>query len=258
MTRGVLSLLTAAFMVSATSVARGELLLHYNFDEARSGTAAVVDRGAAPAADGTFVGGTTRTNATPGGVSRAALDLGTGTEGGNHYVNGGNAAKLNALTQLTITLWINLRQNAIAGDRLVSWGNAFDVNLPSGGFTATALRLGFMISDNYANSSGTFDALNKWVFVACTWDGVTRRYYTGEEDRASAVTQLAGTSGFTTTPTRSPSTTFRVGGTALASNRTPPAWIDDVRVYSTALTLAELERVRLANITRQGTTVLVR
>lgn len=249
----------AALLACAAGVARGELLLHYTFDEATGGTTAVLDQGAAPAAHGTFVGSAARTNDTPGGVSRGALDLARGADGVNHYVTPGNVPKLNALPQMTVTLWVNLRQNANNGDRLVAMGSAFDINFPSGGNTATALKLGFMINNNYQNSSGAFNALERWVFVAATWDGTTRRYYTGGEDRTNAVTQLAGTSGYSAASTPTVASAFRVSSTTLTSaDRTPPAWIDDVRIYSTALTQQELEAVRRENITPKGTAVLVR
>lgn len=41
---------------------------------------------------------------------------------------------------------------------------------------------------------------------------------------------------------------FRVGSTpATAADRTPPAWFDDVRVHDTALSLSQLESIRLAS-----------
>lgn len=240
------------FLALYISTARAELLLRYTFDEAFEGIDPVLDMGAAPAANGVFVGSATRTNNTPADLTCAALNV---AFDGNHYLNAGDVPKLNALSGLTITLWINLREDATAGDRLVSKGSAFDVNIPNGGTVATELKLGFMINNSYINNPVAFDALEKWVFVAVTWDGATRRFYTGGEDRAGVVTQLGGTFAYSAATTPSNTSDFRVGATALASPRTPPAWIDDVRVYDIALTLEELDVVRKEGIIPQGSII---
>src|SRR5687767_13403864 len=85
--------------------------LHYTFDEASSGSGTVIDRGAQPPADGTFINGATRVGQTPGGFSRAAADL-TAPRVLSHgpaVTTSDDADELDAPSALTLTMWINLR-----------------------------------------------------------------------------------------------------------------------------------------------------
>ncbi len=83
-------------------------VLRYGFDEVTGGTVAAQDTGTTPAAPGTLVGQATRTASTPGGASSSALDL--GLSGKNYVTTGTDTDKVDTLTTLTLSGWINLRR----------------------------------------------------------------------------------------------------------------------------------------------------
>jgi hypothetical protein len=74
------------------------------------------------------------------------------------------------------------------------------------------------------------------------------RFYRGTE--SNSVAQLGST--ILSPAFQTPSNTtvnLRIGSTtATTGDRTPPAWMDDVRIYDTALDAATLEAVRGSNI----------
>ncbi len=242
--------------------ARATLLLRYTFDEDPAGVVAALDSGSGTPAPGVFIGSAaTRTNKTPGQFSVAALSL-NGTNAGSYYVSGGDADKLDALSNLTITAWLNLQASPAANDRVVS-------KLFSDGTRATGFDLRFMGSPSAINFSlgfslingqsvsglptvtgpVAFSSSNVWTFIAVTYDGAKVRFYSGTTN--SGVSQAGSDmnkSASFGTPTNT-TADFRIGSTAAATaDRTPPAWFDDVRIYDAALTLGELETIRVENI----------
>jgi VCBS repeat-containing protein len=94
------------------------------------------------------------------------------------------------------------------------------------------------------------DANQKWVFLALTFatDRTLRTYNASE---TAPVTVLGSTSLFSI-PLRDNSTPLGIGGsTSLATtDHTPPAWMDDVRIYDRALSAAELEAVRQEDLVK--------
>lgn len=241
------------------------MLLRYSFDEASSGDANAADLGSSPAANGVFFGNAGRTNSTPAGFSVGTLNL-NAINGTSHYVSAGDADKLDSLSNLTLTAWVNLQGPPVVSDRLLSKlfsdgtrGSGFDLRItspPSGSLLANNFGLGFaLINTQLISSLPTvistvgFNASNTWLFMAVTYDGTNVRFWRG------GVTSIVAQAGATLI--KSPlfgrpmdtSADFRVGSTAATSvDRTPPAWLDDVRVYDAALTLAELESVRVENV----------
>lgn len=218
------------------------LLLQYNFDEA-SGNA-LDSSGAIPQANAAFTNSTTRTPNSPSGMGYA-LDVSSGATT-NNYVYATAPAKLNViLTNLTLTTWINLQGNPSANDRLmgnVTASSGFDFYLNN--TSASGAQFGFRKNGTGGGtpSATGVDLTNKWIFLAVVYDGATLSFYTGTP--ASSVGQLGTNSALAGNITAS-TADFRVGSTpATTSDRTPPAWFDDVRVYNTALSLSQLETLR--------------
>ncbi len=228
--------------------AQGALILHYDFNES-AGDAFDLS-GMAPAANGSFNLAATRTTSTPFGSEGFALD----TNGGvNSWVSTPDIDKLDTLASLTITGWINPQSTIGSFDRFVG-----DVNSGGQGYellfgnNATTLQfvLGGASSTAVTSNAVSFN-LNEWRFFALTWDGTNTSFFLGSE--ADSVTLLS-THTQTAAATLSNTTSFRVGGSERsASERTPDAFFDDIRVYNEALNLATLESVRLSVVPEPAT-----
>jgi VCBS repeat-containing protein len=264
--------------VGATAPPFGNPVLRYGFDEASSGTAAALDSGQAPTADGTFAGLATRTGGTPGGATAGALDLTAGTNA-NSYVTAGDTDKVDNLTAMTVTLWINLRGTPQDGDRLVSDRPPWSPTPPAGtkGWdwhvsrsingslpTANTFSLQFEMYASQGTSSGAqgqivdgFSANQRWTFLVLSVgaDG-TVKVYQGNE--ATAVTQY-GSAIFSYRIGGPNTADLRIGGTAFepTTDHTPPAWFDDVRIYDHPLSVADIESVRLDGLRRLPAGVLL-
>jgi hypothetical protein len=233
------------------------LLLRYDFDESSSGTTAALDSGTAPPAPGTFNLGATRTGNTPAGASLGALDAVV-----DGYVSGGDADKLDGLSNLTLTAWINLQGAPANGNRITA------KQLPSGLFDGFSFAFSTPNSDpisasnfaiNLALGGSTFgfnrsavdlDADNKWIFVAATYNGSTVQFYSGDETTAPVALGSNLLSGTNPASLTANSNEFRVAATGTVS---APVWIDDVRVYDTALDATALDAVRQSNIPEPST-----
>jgi hypothetical protein len=223
-------------------------LLQYTFDDG-SGNVDAADTGVAPPANGQFNGAATRTSNTPNGIGYA-LDV--TTSGVNDYVHCGDPAKLDNSTTLsnalTLTAWVNLQAVPNAKDRImskISTVGGFDLYFNNA--SATAVNLNFDVN---STSGGCFSsAINmsqQWVFVAVTFDATKTAnnvlFYTGG---TNTVATLLNTTSLAKGLITNSANEFRVASTAAStSDRTPPAWIDDVRVYDSVLSAFDVETVR--------------
>ncbi len=260
---------TLAFAVAAASA--NAQLLHYDFDEADSGDLPAVDHGSGLVAPGTFEGGATRTGNTPAGFSLGALDI---TASGS-YVDGGDAGKLDGLTQFTLTGWVNLQGTPGHGDRIMSkqaaWdgsssdGFSFAFNNPTeGSIAADNFQLNLALGGegsafSFVTPGADLDADNQWIFVAVTYDGTETsgnvHFYNASVDEA--VAQLGVGDAASGTIEQIPEA-FLVGSVGASPGaNSPPAWIDDVRVYDSVLDTSALDDVRLANIPEPSTYALL-
>ena len=245
----IAALLPALFFIISTARATPPTpLLQYTFDDG-SGPVSAADTGVAPPANGVFNGNATRTSNTPNGTGYA-LDL--STSGASDYVHCGDPAKLNTSptlsNALTMTCWMNLRANPAVNDRLMSKINTnggFDLRINSS--SASSVSLDFDVDQTGGGAfSSAINMNQQWVFVAVSYDATKTSgnvlFYTGGTN--TAVTLLNTTSWGVGAITNS-GLEFRVGSTAAStSDRTPPAWIDDVRVYDAVLSVTDLETVR--------------
>jgi Concanavalin A-like lectin/glucanases superfamily/PEP-CTERM motif len=268
---GVVLVLGLIFAAPPTSY--GTLLLQYSFDEP-SGDA--LDTGAGPAANGQLMEGAARSSNTPSGIG-SSIDF--NTENAVAHVLEGDAAKLDGLTALTISTWVNVAAypgDASAGTtnsgnkRLASkqdpLGAGFTLNMNSAVNNGTAGADDFKIGLFIANTGGsgftsgtstadvdanTISAADHWVFLAATYDSAlatnNTTFYIG--DATTPLAQLGSTLTLGQTTIDAGTGRFGVGFTdALATgfDFSVDGLQDDVRVYDVALSRAELEAVRLA------------
>lgn len=238
-------------------------LARYVFD--RNGTQN--DLGSAPAANATLGGSAAPVFSSPNGFSCAALDLTANGANHNYAGTGVDVEKLDALPALTVTLWVKLQGTPLDQDCLV--GDMAPWNAPAGqgGWelrigapTASSFKVDFQVLETYGGyasyqglNSAAISSPSQWTFIAVTyaWDsyyeGYLRLFYVGRE---SASVAPLGAGLIYTFPLRNNTAEFRVGSASSepTTDYTPPAWIDDVRVYDRALSEMELEWVRQENV----------
>jgi hypothetical protein len=267
--RTILAFSLAVLLVAPLAAGQTPLL-RYTFDEATSGTQNATDSGTAPLADGTLVSNATRTTNTPGGSGSgniAALDL-TGTN--PKAVNAGDVDKLDGLTKLTLTSWINLSGSPANGNRIMAKqfttsanfdGFSFAFSNPSNGaanISASNFQLNLALggTNGFAFSTTGVDmgASNTWVFVAVTYDGSAStgnlQFYSGTP--AGAVATLGTLKDAAAGPLVANANEFHVGASS-ASTTSAPIRLDDTRVYGDVLSLSQLESVRQEGLVPEPT-----
>jgi len=168
-----------------------------------------------------------------------------------------------------VTTWLKLDaytsgNNRLAAKQAASTFGGFSWNMNatpnSGPVGPDNFRLGLFLGNNVSSgptdfgsafSSDDVDALNKWTFLAVTYDGTlaanNTKFYIGGV--TTPVTQLGSDQTMVQLTIDGGSSLFGVGYTDAAptANTSAIGGQDDVRVYGTALTSAELEAVRQSN-----------
>jgi hypothetical protein len=168
-----------------------------------------------------------------------------------------------------VTTWLKLDaytsgNNRLAAKQAASTFGGFSWNMNatpnSGPVGPDNFRLGLFLGNNVSSgptdfgsafSSDDVDAHNKWAFLAVTYDGTlassNTKFYIG--GATTPVTQLGADQTMVQLTIEGGAALFGVGYTdaAPAANTSAIGLQDDVRVYGTALTLAELEDVRQSN-----------
>jgi hypothetical protein len=248
--------------------AQSGLVLQYTFDDYTNTTFAF-DSSANPT-NGFFAGTATRTSygQTPTGTG-FALDLAGSNSGVNNWLTVSNAAKLNNLTNFTLCAWVNLpgTNQPAANDRIFgkeATGSGLGLQFVPNTGNVTLSNSSFRVALNVnGTSSGIYDAANlnasnQWLFVAVTYNGTIPnglavsnavQFYSGSVNAAVAPMGVSGGAALTTGYVTNNSNQLRIGGTqASGSDRTPPALVDDVRIYNTVLTSSDLEAIRQSNI----------
>lgn len=240
----------------ANSAGAQTLLSHYKLDGNGTdfGTLAV---------NGATSGAATFTNTGAGvGVFDEALRVGTGAT--DHFIAPTANNPAYALSAITIALWVNVDTAAANNDRLVSTltaSNGFDLYMGSytaggGAGGADLFSLTFVVngtSGGVSSTSATYVS-DKWLFLAVTYNGSSALFYSG--DLTTSAT-LKGTLAYAGGSIVASSANLEIGGTpATPNDRTPTALFNDVRIYNGALTVSQLEAVRLAAIPEPSQTVL--
>lgn len=235
-----------------------------NFDEASSGTTPANNTGSATAPAATFTGGATRTAQTPYGTPLGALDLTGGASGGS-VTTGGDVQAIDGAGAMTVTFWLNMRDvprdtDFVLGDQPASFNTpGWSVRVADPWEDSNPLT-----ADHFNLTFGVTDAINgvwqtqgvsvpvwghggDWVFVAWTFNNSDGQSYTAVADETTAVSGFNSSTIFAAR-LRDNTALFTIGSDPSYPNldTTPPAWIDDVRVYTAALDPTTLEAVRRA------------
>lgn len=247
--------------------AHAALLVRYTFDEATNGATNALNTGGSlgSAADGVFSGNATRTTSTPGGSTPAALDLNPNGGNDDTAATAGDVNGLDTLTAITVTTWFNVQSNRglsyyVIGNDIGTTGNygwQFFYVPVSG--DASVMTLGLAIADvghTEKNATANVSApVNNWVFLATTWTGSAVQFYAGTPTSA---TSQVGTSVALSQIMGNNTLPMRVGANATGgADRIPDAFMDDFRVYNTALTLADLQTIQNENLPEPSSALLL-
>jgi hypothetical protein len=255
---------SALLVAVVPSLSAGAPLLQWTFDEP-SGNA--LDTGDAPANDGVLTGGAVRSANTPSGFG-SSVDL--RNDSPFAHVLGGDAAKLDGLSGLTLTTWLNVEQYTSGNHRLASkqaggtfGGFSWNMNATpnDGPVGPDNFKLAMFVGNNVSSGAGDFgsafstadvDAASKWVMLAVTYDNTlatdNTRFYIGGV--STPVTQLGAPATLPQLTIEGGASRFGVGFTDAAptANTSVIGYQDDVRAYGSALDLAALEAVRLEGV----------
>lgn len=247
-------LLFAALSVESSAQT---LLVRYTFDEG-SGTS-VADSGTGVSSVGTLGGNATWSTNTPGGTGSSLGFTKNGTDA--NFVTA-SAAEVDGLGSFTITLWLNVQGAISNGDRLVSTLSAatfkgFDFNLQSvtGSGASTTFNPALLVDGNTGPSAfvgtASINANSQWVFLAVTYDGTKTSnnvaFYTGSVSSSSLQLGILGTINMGAVDATTGA--LQIANTsASASDRTPTALFDDVRIYGGVADAAFIEGVRISAV----------
>jgi len=203
----------------------------------------------------TVSGVTAWTSSTPSGAG-SALNLSTGAAG----FASTSATPVVGLSAFTVTMWVDLQAAPAANDRLISSlvsnsGIDLRVAAPSQGtFSASNFSLTLQVNSLIASSTVLVNVRNvnaggQWAFVAVTYSGSQVKFYDGSTSVSVAALAPSGAVPLSAGSVGSTSM-LQIGATpATSADRTPPGWFDEVRIYDSVLSLAQLEQVRIDNVT---------
>jgi hypothetical protein len=168
------TILNVAFLLLVLSLPQAEAqVLRYTFDEACSGTTTALDSGTLPAANGSFAGASTRVPGVGGSVG--ALDLSANGGLGN-WMTAGDADKLDNMSGITISMWVNLRGATsnyafLASDAILyQTGWTFRIYGSTPSASSFSMEIGKQGSLGGQMSITSLDADHKWIMLAGTFD----------------------------------------------------------------------------------------
>jgi hypothetical protein len=223
------------------------------------------------------MGGAIRSLDTPSSLSPFSVDF--RTESPYAHVLGEDAAKLDGMNQLTLSTWLNVSEYLSGNHRLMSkqaagtfGGFNFSLNAtPNDGPVGPGnFRIGLFLGNNVSSGASDFgaafstadvDAHNKWVFLAATYDSTqaagNTKFYIGGVN--TPVTQLGGDLTLPQLTVDGGTARFGVGFTDAAptANTSVIGLQDDVRVYNSALSVAELDAARQSIVPEPSVAALV-
>lgn len=234
----------------AASLDAQTLLSHYTLDGNGTDTGTVGVNGtptgsAAYGASGSGVGIFDQALSSPGGT--------------NDYFTAATADNAAfALDAITIALWVKIDSTTSSQiDRLVSnvtGSSGFDFTISkttagagAGGADLFEFSFGFNGPSTRVTSADSQYVSDKWLFLAVTYDSANAadnvKFYSGSETTNVLLNDTL--TSFTTGSIAISSSALEIGGTpASTGDRSPTALFNDVRIYSGALTLSELETLR--------------
>ena len=203
----------------------GKLIAWYSFDDISGNT---VSDSSGNKIDGTFIGDALVVDDP---VRGKVLEL----DGDGDWVDCGNDSLFNIAEEITISGWIKVIKYTRLWETVISKGTSW--TLQRDGFTNTLkFDCGVNVSGDFGVSSGVPGRKNvndgRWHHITGVYDGLTTTLYVDGRPDVSA-----GTSG----RIESNSSNVWIGSNAERSERTWNGRIDDVRIYSYALTAAEVK-----------------
>jgi prepilin-type N-terminal cleavage/methylation domain-containing protein len=153
-------------------------------------------------------------------------------DGSSTYANDvGANSNFNLRSAVTMIAWVKL--TSASGDtKVISKRPAYVLTVFSNNIPETEIFIGGVSMDTRGVAGGTVLANGTWYQIAGTYDGTTlKTYVNGALDRQLAVSGLMDVT----------STVVTLGKTADSMANYFPGLIDDARVYSRALSAAEIQ-----------------
>jgi hypothetical protein len=164
---------------------------------------------------------------------------------------------------MTVSMWVNMRGNSTNTAILASDANAFqagwDFEIGANPPASTSISLETFQPGVGVGQGGTttFNADHNWVMVAATFNGANNfmRVYGGTLTTPMAPLGPFGV-GY---PLHDNTGEFLIGNLVFSppAGFKIPAWIDDVRVYDTALSTSDLEAIRQADLPEPSSAVIL-
>ncbi len=229
--------LTVAIMAFAVSTVRADLIGHWTFDEASSGTGT----GTALDSSGNSYNGTISGAAvyTTGRIGFGALTF----DGSNDYVDVGyHAALALAGSNYTLSWWMNWGGNTgVATQRIINFDNGADLK---GGYAAlySSQNGGFAFSQSdgsdrnwWTNIMPTQDG---WHNMTITFDGINRNFYVGGDLKGTLATTTSVIDRMYANPSNPDDLRF---GSIPVYGQYYKGSLDDIRIYNNALSAAEVK-----------------
>jgi hypothetical protein len=164
-------------------------------------------------------------------------------------------APYKVLTKFSIAGWVNLRSIPTSSQRMWDWSGTRELQVWAPNSGGLRFSIGASHFDSAANLITSAD-LNRWVFIVITFDSTLSanavKFYRG--DAATAITThfSQGGNGVTAGAIDNSATAgnFYLGNHANGT-RGFPGSLDDISLHNTALTVAEIEALRLRSVNRQ-------
>jgi fibronectin type 3 domain-containing protein/predicted transcriptional regulator len=227
----VAPLLVAARIAPSASAAQPGLVAAYGFDE---GSGTTVNDQSGSGNNGTAANATW---AATGKYGKALQFNGT-----NSLVTIPDAAALHLTTGMTLEAWVN--PSTVNGNwRDVVYKGNDNYYLEATSTNASKPDAGLIAGGSYGDAYGTAALpANTWSYLAETYDGTTLRLYVNGTQVAS--TAHTGAIATSTNP-------LQIGGDSLYGQNFA-GMIDEVRVYNTALTAAQIQTDQTTPITPTG------
>ena len=165
----------------------------------------------------------------PGKVARAFK-----LDGSDDYVNCGNDASLNFTDAITISAWVSLNSKQTGERAVVRKDDQWTLGIyPDGNEVRNLLATDGTTGWTGDNDEAFTFAVGVWYHLAFTWDGSALKHYANGAQLGTDKT----VTGVITTGSNDVALGAETGGGSLHLD----AAIDDVRIYSVALTVGEID-----------------
>jgi hypothetical protein len=247
----------------AASSASGALLLEYEFNgttatsEASTGTnpESVLFQNSSNVAASFYTADATGVSGLTGDT---AVDFTSGANGGAgpSAEHSADQAAFDGLTSFSIVTWFNapaLSNNGRVVENANSSNNGYRLSTATGGLFGLTV-------DGGTATSGVIQEINKWIFLAVTYDGTNVNFYKGTQTTGVSLVNTVGLAkGVTADDT---GTIFSIGNND-GNNRAWKTMLDNFRLFGSqtdgtgALSQSDLETLRLNDVPEPGSVALL-